>query len=93
MPFCKISRDLKFCAIRLYERKVLSLEEILDCVGFSERTFHHILSLYRATGDVVKQNSGTAGRPRLLHFNDIGYLLQLIHQRLDWFLDELLKLL
>ena len=93
MPFRKISRDLKFCAIRLYEREVLSLEEILDCVGFSERTFYRILSLYRATGDVVKQNPSTAGRSRLLHFDDIDYLLRLLRQRPDWFLDELLDLL
>lgn len=94
MPYRKISRDLKFCAMRLYEHEILTLEEILDCVGFSEHTFYRILSLYRTTGDVVKHSLGTsAGRPRLFHFDDIDYLLRLIGQRPDWFLDELLNLL
>ena len=44
MPYHKISRDLKFCSIRLYERELLNLEDILDCVGFSERTFYRILT-------------------------------------------------
>ena len=43
MPYRKISCDLKFCSIRLYEHELLSLEDILDCVGFSERTFYRIL--------------------------------------------------
>ena len=94
MPYRKISRDLKFCAIRLYEREVLSLEDILDCVGFSERTFYRILRLYNDTGNVVQQRLGTSsGRPRLLHFDDVDYLLRLVRQRPDWFLDELLDLL
>ena len=96
MPYCKISRDLKFCSIRLYERELLSLENILDCVGFSERTFYRILRLYNDTGDVVQHRLGlgaSLGRPRLLYFDDVDYLLQLVRQRPDWFLDELLDLL
>jgi hypothetical protein len=69
----EISRDLNFCAMRLYEHEILAVEEILDCVGFSKRT----------TGDVAKHDLNlrtSAGQPRLLHFDDIDYLLQLIEQ-------------
>ncbi|KAF8833709.1 hypothetical protein BDN67DRAFT_1053636, partial [Paxillus ammoniavirescens] len=89
----KISRDVKITAINLYERNLLNLEQILDCVGFSERTFYRILQIWRETGDVVQHTHGTPGRPRLLHFNDVNYLLRLVNHRPDWFLDELLGLL
>jgi len=93
MPYRKISRDLKLAAIRLYERDLLPLEDILDCIGFSERTFERIRSLWNRTGDVVKHHFGTQGHPRLLHLDDINYLLCLVRQWPDWFLDELLHLL
>ena len=79
MPYRKISHDLKFCSIRLYERELLSLEDILDCVGFSERTFYRILRLYNDTGDVVQHRLGASlGRPRLLYFDNVDYLLWLV---------------
>jgi len=53
MPFRKISRDVKLAAINLHEQNVLSLEQILDCVGFSESTFWRMLKLWQETGDVV----------------------------------------
>ncbi|KAG2128567.1 hypothetical protein DEU56DRAFT_872655 [Suillus clintonianus] len=93
MPFRKISRDVKLAAINLYENYMLSLEQILDCVGFSESTFWRVRKLWRETGDVVRHTYGTAGRPRALHFDDIHYLVRLINHHPDWFLDELLDLL
>jgi Homeodomain-like domain len=48
-----ISRDVKIAAIRLHERQLLNLNNILDCCGFSERTWYRILRLWRETGDVV----------------------------------------
>ncbi len=36
---------------------------------------------------------GTQGRPHLLYLDDIDYLLHLVCQQPDWFLDELLHLL
>lgn len=89
----KISRDVKIAAINLYEHGALSLDEILDCVGFSERTFWRILKLWRETGDVVRHNYGLPGRPRSFKFDDIDYILRLLRFRPDWFLDELLDLL
>jgi hypothetical protein len=48
-----ISRDVKLAAIHLHEHQLLSLENILACVGFSESMFWRILRLWRETGDVV----------------------------------------
>ena len=92
MPYRKISWDLKLAAINLYERDLVSLDNILDCVGFSERTFYRILSLWRETGSVIKQTHGLRGCPRRLVFNDLQYLLHLVRHRPDWFLDELADL-
>jgi len=35
MPFHKISHDIKLAAVNLYDHENLSLEQILECVGFS----------------------------------------------------------
>ena len=95
MPYCKISRDLKLAAIRLYEREHLALHDILDCVGFSKRTFERIHALWVASGNVAKHQFGppSQGRPRSLIYNDVDYLVRLIQQCPDWFLNELLNLL
>ena len=44
-------------------------------------------------GDVVKARPLTRGVPQLLHCEDIQYLIRLIRQNPDYFLDELLHLL
>ncbi|KAJ3502659.1 hypothetical protein NLJ89_g8785 [Agrocybe chaxingu] len=89
----RISADVKLAAIKLYERRLLALEDILDCVGFSQWTFWRTLKRYRETGTVVPQPSHLRGRPRKLHFSDVSYLFSLLHHRPDWFLDEFLDLL
>jgi len=91
--FRKISRDVKIAAMKLYEDAHLSKETIIDCVGFSESTFWRILKLWRETGDVVTPLCATRGRPRLLHYDDVDYLVRLIEHRPAWFLDELAELL
>jgi transposase len=91
--FRKIGRDVKIAAIRLYERELLSLDNILDCCGFSERTWYRILKLWRETGDVINPNRSLRGRLRSLDHDDLAYLLRLIRQNPDYFLDELLYLL
>ena len=89
----KISCDVKIAAMNLYEWNLLSLEQILDCVGFLESTFWHTLQLWRETGDVVNHPKGSPGCPRTLHFDDVNYLIQLINHRPTWFLNKLLSLL
>ncbi|KAG1741264.1 hypothetical protein EDB19DRAFT_1615180, partial [Suillus lakei] len=93
MPYRKISRDLKLAAVNLFEHNLLTIRQIVDCVGFSERTFWRIMKLWRETGDVVRHNTGLPGQPRSLHFEDVSYLLRLVNHRPDWFLDELLGML
>ncbi|KAH7921101.1 hypothetical protein BV22DRAFT_992269, partial [Leucogyrophana mollusca] len=88
-----ISPDVKIAALRLYEAGHIGLGDILDCVGFSRRTFFRVRKLYSETGDVVKPRSAFRGRPRKLNLEDLRYLVELIHHRPDWFLDELEALL
>ncbi|KAI6033471.1 hypothetical protein BKA83DRAFT_4043984 [Pisolithus microcarpus] len=68
----KITRDLKLAAIRFHEQGILTTHEILECIGFSKRTFRRVLKLYRETGDVgPKPRSEYAGRPRSLNVTDL----------------------
>ena len=93
MPYRKISRDLKLAAMRMHEAGILSVAQIIDCLQISRRTFYRVLGLWINTGDVIQHTNGVRGRPRLLHFDDINYLIRIIKHRPDWFLDELLSLL
>jgi hypothetical protein len=94
MGYPTISWDLKLAAIRLYENDILDLEDILHSLDFSRRTFYSIWRLWRDTGDVVKPRMVSVhGRMRNLDFTDLQYLLQLIHDYPDYFLNELLHLL
>ncbi|KAJ7661196.1 hypothetical protein B0H17DRAFT_1163035 [Mycena rosella] len=77
----KISRDVKITALNLYEHGQLSLKDILA-----------FLELWCTTGDVVPYKK-SSGRPRLLHHDDVQYLLRLVSSSPDWFLDELRDLL
>ena len=57
----KISHDVKIAAIWLYEWQLLHLDDILDCCGFSERTFYRILKLWQETGDVINPSRSLRG--------------------------------
>ena len=59
----KISADVKLAAICLGEKNLMNVSDILECVGFSKRTFYCVLKLYRDTGNVVKAPSNHRGRP------------------------------
>jgi len=94
MPFHKISCNLILAVIRLYKHEILPLWDILDIMHLSQRTFFHILKLWHETSNVVTHKYGNlAGRLWILNFDDIYYVLQLVHLCPDWFLDELLELL
>jgi transposase len=93
MGFCVISRDVKLAVIWLYELDLLDLDNILQSCGFSLRTFYRILKLWRETGDVVKPNTNHCGCPHILDHKDVHYLLCLVADNPDYFLDELLHLL
>jgi transposase len=93
MGYVHIPPEVKLIAIKLYMADAMSLRDILDCCGFSKRTFRRTWKRFHETGSVEHLPCTTRGRPRGLHFNDITYLLALIRQRPSWFLDELLDLL
>jgi len=79
--------------MHLYEDDILSKPAILDYLRISSQMFDRVLALWNATGEVIKETNGVRGRPRILHFSDVGYLKCLIRHCPDWFLDELQYLL
>ncbi|KAG2368818.1 hypothetical protein BDR07DRAFT_1222024, partial [Suillus spraguei] len=79
-------------AICLSEHDLLSLQDILDCCRFSEWTWYRIIKLWREMGDVINQPRTAPGRVRHLDHEDIDYLLQLLHDNPNYFLDELVDL-
>jgi len=88
-----ISDSVKLAAMKLYERDLPNLDDILECCDLSASTFWQVWKLYKWTGQVSPPKSHTQGRPRKLHFDDLTYFLSLVQQHPSWFLDELLKLL
>ena len=93
MVYRPVHHDVKIAAIQLSERQLLPLDDILLCCRFSRRTFFRIMKLWRETGDVITERVVYYGYYRTLHQTDIHYLLQLIRQNPDYFLDELLRML
>jgi len=57
MPYHKISKDIKIAAMCLYDDDVLSKPAILNYLGISSRTFDHVLALWNATGEVVRETN------------------------------------
>ena len=92
MVYQVIHCDVKIAAIQLFKRQLIPLNDILLCCGLSRRTFYRILKLWQETGDVTKQVV-ICSHYWTLHETNIHYLLQLIHQNPDYFLDELLCML
>ncbi|KAJ6571592.1 hypothetical protein B0H19DRAFT_1219024 [Mycena capillaripes] len=93
MPGRTVQYQVKLAAMNLFERDILPLQDILDIVGFSESTFWRVRKLWRETGWVEKPKSEIRGRRRLLHRDDLDYIMSLVKLRRDWFLDEMLNLL
>jgi hypothetical protein len=93
MDFHFISQQVKIAAIKLFERNLLPLEVILDVCDFSEHTWYHISKLWHEMGDVVNPKPTLCGHICLLDVDDLQYLLRLVRQNPDYFLDELLHLL
>ncbi|OAX31487.1 hypothetical protein K503DRAFT_806031 [Rhizopogon vinicolor AM-OR11-026] len=88
MPYRNISDDLKHAAIRLYDRQILLMPDILDAVGFSRPTFFRVLKQHCEIGHVSKPKSLRRGRPRALNYSDVHHLLKLVKQRPDCTLER-----
>ena len=68
----KISRDVKIAAVKLYERHLLDVDDILDCCNFSRWTWFRILKLWHETGDVVPETQSLSGRPMTVTVSTSG---------------------
>ena len=93
MPYHFIPRAVKISALKLYEHELLPLDTILDVMEMSHSTFFRVWKLWRDTGDVISHKASLRGHLRALNYDDIQYLLLLIEQNPDYFLDEMLYLL
>ncbi|KAI6098744.1 hypothetical protein F5141DRAFT_1010619 [Pisolithus sp. B1] len=89
-----ISCNMKLATIHLYECGLVDFLDILEVCDMSSCTFYWILKLWQEMGDVMKPlDKNKQGQPCLLDHEDIEYLIQLICQKPDYFLNELLHLL
>lgn len=93
MGYRKIEDQVKLATLRLWDAGLLPLPTILGAVDFFESTFWRALKLWRDIGRPSKPPSIQRGQPRLLHRDDLTYLLTLICCRPQFFLDELQDLL
>ncbi|KIK14883.1 hypothetical protein PISMIDRAFT_116270 [Pisolithus microcarpus 441] len=94
MVFHAISHNMKLAAIHLYKHGLVDFLDILEVCDMSSCTFYQILKLWQETGDVMKPlDKNKWGWPCLLDCEDIEYLVQLICQKPNYFLNELLHLL
>ena len=93
MVYRFISQDVKIATIWLFEWDLIPLDLILDCCNFSEHTWYQVLQLYGETSNVINSKPSLWGHIRLLDVDDLQYLLHLVRQNPDYFLDELLCLL
>ncbi|KDR68889.1 hypothetical protein GALMADRAFT_45053, partial [Galerina marginata CBS 339.88] len=84
MGYCKTSCDVKIATVRLYERGLLDLEDILNCCGFARRTWYRVLKLWRETGDVIPEAQSPRGRVRTLHREDLDYLQNIMSNGASW---------
>jgi hypothetical protein len=89
----RISPEIKLAAIRLWDRALLDLPDILHCCNISRATFYRVVKLWRETGDVVSHAPNVHRGTRILDATDVQYLRQLVAENPAYFLDELLHLL
>ena len=69
--FHKIDWGTKITAIRLYEHGLLPLPDILDCLEFSECTWHHIYKVWNNTVNVINHSAGIHGHICTLNYDDV----------------------
>jgi len=93
MVYRFISWDVKLAAIHLIKCDLIPLEVVLECCDISECTWYQIQALWRRTGDVINPKPSLQGRIRTLDVDDVQYLVRLVRQNPDYFLDKLLHLL
>jgi hypothetical protein len=71
MVNCHISDDLKMAALRFKARGHDTIDEILQIVQFSRKTFYRVQHQYRRVGTVAKAQAIGRGRPCIALHGDI----------------------
>jgi transposase len=89
MVFRKIDNGSKKIAAKLYLRGRDTVPEITDLCDLSSSTLRRYVSLYEATGDVVKPKSYLQGRPRSLTREDVEYIQELTRAQPTLYLREI----
>ena len=84
----QISDDLKMAALRLKACGHDSVQEILQIVQFSRKTFNQAQQRYHFTGTVAKAQAIGRGWPRKALHEDVQYLIRLAHHKPTLFLNE-----
>ena len=84
---------IKISAIKLIDHELLPLDIILDIMEMSCDTLFHVWKLWHETGDMIPHKTSLQGHLRALDYDDIQYLLLLVEQNPDYFLDGILYLL
>ncbi|CAK5283974.1 unnamed protein product [Mycena citricolor] len=89
------SRQEKELALRSRQEGMLTVAQILRLFQMSRSTFRRIERNWRLYHDVVPpyRPHSHIGRPRLLNYNDLTFILALVAQNPAWFLTELQGLL
>ncbi|KAI0054488.1 hypothetical protein BV25DRAFT_1783481, partial [Artomyces pyxidatus] len=88
MVFRKISKDLKECALQLWE-KGWDEEDITDALGVSRRSLFRWRNIMDELGTVQKPPSPLVGRVRIITQAILTEMTALYHDHPDTYLDEL----
>jgi len=93
MPYHFIPHVVKISVMKLHEHELLDLDTILDVMEMSHSTFFCVQKLWCETGDIISPKASLQGCLPTLNYDDVQYLLVLIKQNPNYFLNELLYLL
>jgi transposase len=83
------SEDLRWRVIYL-ENQNYNEQEIAELLLISKSTVHYILKTFSKWGCVVNPLKGVPGRKKKFSRNELQILQQLVKEKVDWYLDELL---
>ena len=84
----KLSEDLCWRVVYLYDDG-FSEHKIASILYISQSTISKILQNFRRWGCVTNPFKELPGRQKLFNSEDMVILKQLVHEKVDWYLDEL----
>jgi transposase len=83
------SEDLRWRVVYL-ESESYNSQEISKILFISKSTVNNILKTFAKWGCVVNPFKGVPGRKKKFSRNELQVLQQLVKEKVDWYLDELL---